>query len=804
MANSGVGSARKIGNTMPIIPNTNISSNKAASVRTANLTQLHNSAGLSISAEASFVAANTAIIQNGLSAVTLGGQGATFNVNDTSINIDLKYNETEGRWFLLNNSDRDGIEIIRSANDGQTIASDAWKKEWLPIERGDIIKFGDQQITFDLLPPKCGGEMHDRSLINEPAISSQRLIKAIPEIAGRMGQFFVDTNATALKFKPNSEIDKLVPKNDPIRARIREYIKNGQTQAGYSVRNGDLSHKGDDYVYLGGSIVISGKDYQVFGLFDGISQYGKGRFASKDAAKYINEFIHSDQAGKIATPEELLKSALAYAHDKLTQKNYFSGTTAVVLLVDEINGKGHVGHVGDSRLYAVNEAGTAECLTEDHDLYNVLKREMAEKGEEIPPKEVFGNLAAAIGRALGFMQSKMNVPYPTGEGPRLEFMDSTPDIASFDLKGISKLILGSDGLPNLAGENSPISLKEKSAQKLAQDLTALARNTEKYDDASAVVVNVMKAKPHWDLELARPIKEIIDWLKENPGKAITIGRSSKCDVTIEISAVTRQHAEIKYENGYFWARDLGSTFGTYKNGELLPKGTGRETDAWTEFKDDDVLSLANDGPNKISLLSYCLSTGDWKNPLAQTNANEGQFNDSGSPRAIAGVVQPIVDRQKQHDQEQDRKDDERRQIEKQMNELLARMSQAAAGIDISKVTLKEIQFLYDQFNEHVKKMFPLLKGDRLAVALKIVFQSLGINSWHQVGLYSSTSVQNGYQQTIDRNGAWISFRIGGTWHIVDPYTGIIGNYTELSCRPKEINNRDTLSYEDLFAPPKIL
>ena len=52
------------------------------------------------------------------------------------------------------------------------------------------------------------------------------------------------------------------------------------------------------------------------------------------------------------------------------------------------------------------------------------------------------------------------------------------------------------------------------------------------------------------------------------GTAIEIGRSVKCDVTIDQESVSRRHARIAFEAGRYRITDLGSTNGSYVNDEL--------------------------------------------------------------------------------------------------------------------------------------------------------------------------------------------------------------------------------------------
>ena len=64
----------------------------------------------------------------------------------------------------------------------------------------------------------------------------------------------------------------------------------------------------------------------------------------------------------------------------------------------------------------------------------------------------------------------------------------------------------------------------------------------------------------------------------------TVGRAETADLQIDSSRVSREHATIHWENGQFWVRDLGSTNGTFLNGQRI------EQEA---LVDGDVLRIAD-------------------------------------------------------------------------------------------------------------------------------------------------------------------------------------------------------------------
>jgi hypothetical protein len=66
------------------------------------------------------------------------------------------------------------------------------------------------------------------------------------------------------------------------------------------------------------------------------------------------------------------------------------------------------------------------------------------------------------------------------------------------------------------------------------------------------------------------------------GACVLIGRSSSCQIVLGDDTVSRRHAELRFEDGRWLLRDLGSSNGTYVNGRWV---------AETEVRPGDVIHL---------------------------------------------------------------------------------------------------------------------------------------------------------------------------------------------------------------------
>ncbi len=86
------------------------------------------------------------------------------------------------------------------------------------------------------------------------------------------------------------------------------------------------------------------------------------------------------------------------------------------------------------------------------------------------------------------------------------------------------------------------------------------------------------------------------------GQEIVIGRSSELDMVLVEEMVSRKHARIALTDGVITIEDLGSTNGTFVNGEKVDHGTLKEGDRvliGTNIL--KVMGIAQDGDQKLDL-----------------------------------------------------------------------------------------------------------------------------------------------------------------------------------------------------------
>lgn len=74
------------------------------------------------------------------------------------------------------------------------------------------------------------------------------------------------------------------------------------------------------------------------------------------------------------------------------------------------------------------------------------------------------------------------------------------------------------------------------------------------------------------------------WILQDTGSEITIGRSEDCQVSIPVRWISRRHAVLRHQGGQFTVEDAGSKNGVFVNGQRVVKPR--------PLADGDVIQLA--------------------------------------------------------------------------------------------------------------------------------------------------------------------------------------------------------------------
>ena len=117
--------------------------------------------------------------------------------------------------------------------------------------------------------------------------------------------------------------------------------------------------------------------------------------------------------------------------------------------------------------------------------------------------------------------------------------------------------------------------------------------------------------------------------------ANVVGRSNECDITLAAAHLSRRHAELRVKNGLLYVKDLGSSNGTYVNGERVKESRVKRGDD-LRF---DTLSFGVIGPSddldKTTVRT--VPKGVASTPLARANSSPARANSSPArAKAAAG------------------------------------------------------------------------------------------------------------------------------------------------------------------------
>jgi serine/threonine protein phosphatase PrpC len=216
------------------------------------------------------------------------------------------------------------------------------------------------------------------------------------------------------------------------------------------------------------------------GLFivaDGMGGHQYGEVASSTAvrtmANYLLRRFHTylinPSEGMEEPLQEMMRAAITEAQRAVTQAAPGSGTTLTAVLV--LGQQMTIGHIGDSRAYALHTDGRVEVLTRDHSLVKRL--------------EELGQISSEEAAA----HPQRNVLYRAlGQGETLE-----PDIFTTPFPQPGYLFLCSDGLWNVLTDDNMYNLvtTAPNLHSACQNLITAANDAGGPDNISVVLVQLI-------------------------------------------------------------------------------------------------------------------------------------------------------------------------------------------------------------------------------------------------------------------------------------------------------------------------
>ncbi len=162
------------------------------------------------------------------------------------------------------------------------------------------------------------------------------------------------------------------------------------------------------------------------------------------------------------------------------------------------------------------------------------------------------------------------------------------------------------------------------------------------EDHGSVAVNevtesALSGAQHYQVESVnpRPVSQI--------GTVITIGREPGNDLIFADSTVSRSHARLYYNEGRWYISDLGSTYGTFLNGQKITSDTEVHKDAIIRFSQTDVFFdgaglYAKDGKLLANLERYPNQSGFVFSNSAEDIIAKRTFNNKSAIIVLTALI----------------------------------------------------------------------------------------------------------------------------------------------------------------------
>ena len=247
---------------------------------------------------------------------------------------------------------------------------------------------------------------------------------------------------------------------------------------GYGLSPGKQRNHNEDAFFTLTTMFSYNETELPFGLYmiaDGMGGHKNGEIASELAIRTIAGIILTEIYTPLMSldpqPSELSYREVFYngiekANAEIINKSYGGGTTVTAILV--IGEQMTIAHVGDSRVYSIDNNGMMEALTRDHSLVKRLQ----ELGQITPEEAAVHPQRNVLYRALG-------------QGEPFE-----PEIISTKRPEKGSMLVCSDGLWSIVGKEGMQSIIKSgvSPQDICDRLIDAANDAGGPDNISAILV----------------------------------------------------------------------------------------------------------------------------------------------------------------------------------------------------------------------------------------------------------------------------------------------------------------------------
>ena len=214
-------------------------------------------------------------------------------------------------------------------------------------------------------------------------------------------------------------------------------------------------------------IPISEEEIKMFIIADGMGGYAGGEVASNLAVFEVKKYI--EEQSKKYEPEKLLRNAIIEANKVIYEKSSNiqeleeMGTTLDICLI--YNNNIYIGHIGDSRIYKINN-NSIKQITTDHSYVQKLVKEgtITEEEAKTHPKK---NM---IMKALGSKESE------------------EPDIIIEPLEKNDIILMCTDGLTNMVDDELILKIIKDNPEDAQEKLIEQANAQGGIDNITLIII----------------------------------------------------------------------------------------------------------------------------------------------------------------------------------------------------------------------------------------------------------------------------------------------------------------------------